>query len=114
MPLSKCPGGPIQFVLGIKTKFKDFSGEIYKKLNSLEPGHFSPESLAKIIIKKWRDFIKRVVILTKIQSAIEASLYLTLMDNCKTFYSHFFFCFVRVTRIVAVASFQSARDVFLV
>ena len=41
-------------------------------LNSCAPVNFPPESLAKMMFKKCRDFIKRVVTLTKIQSAREA------------------------------------------
>ena len=83
------PRWPSNFVSGIKTKFKNFSGEICKK-KFTGASHFSPTSLAKIIFKKCRDFIKCVVIQTKIQSAIEASPYLTLMSILFTFLFLFF------------------------
>ena len=35
---------PSNFTPGIKTKFKDFSGEIFKKLNLLGPVDFPPGS----------------------------------------------------------------------
>ena len=78
------------FAPGIKAKFKDLSGEIKKEINSPGPFDFPPESLAKIMFKKCRYFIKRVVTSAKIQNAREASHHLTLTDNCQTFYLHVF------------------------
>ena len=37
------------------------------------------------MFKKYRDSIKRIVTLAKIQSTREAFHHLTLMDNCQTF-----------------------------
>ena len=38
------PVWPFNFAPGTKTKFKEFSGEIQKKLKSLEPANFSQGS----------------------------------------------------------------------
>ena len=48
---------------------------------------FSLGSKAKVMFKTCRNFVNRVVTLVKIQNAREASHYLTLMHNCKTFVS---------------------------
>ena len=42
------------------------------------------------MFKRYRDSIKRVVTLAKIQSTRKAFHDLTLMDNCQTFYSKVF------------------------
>ena len=81
---------PSSFAPKIKTKLKDFSGERLEKINSPRSVDFSPGSYTIIIFNLGRGSIKHVVTLTKIQSAREASHYLTLMDNCKIFYSHVF------------------------
>ena len=87
-----CPSArwPSSFAPKIKTKLKDFSGERLEKINSPRSVDFSPGSYTIIIFNLRRGSIKHVVTLTKIQSAREASHYLTLMDNCKIFYSHVF------------------------
>ena len=51
------------------------------------------------MFKKCGDSIKLVAALAKIQNTMESSHHLTLMENCKTFYEHVFFC-VRVIRML--------------
>ena len=88
--LSKCPSGHPILHQGLKLNSK-ISAEKYEKNKFTGPVDLLTGSEAKIMFKICRDSIKRVVILARIQSGREASHYLTLMDNCKSFYPHVFF-----------------------
>ena len=91
--LPKQPRGHHILHRGLKLNSKNSAREYRKKLNLSGPGDFPPGSQAKlsrrlprsfplpIMFKKYRDSMKPVITLTKIQSAREASDDLTLMDN---------------------------------
>ena len=57
------------FASGNKIVFKDFSGEISKQLNSPGIIDFPTGNQVKIMFKKFRDSIKRIATLAKIQIA---------------------------------------------
>ena len=85
--LSKSPGGHPILHQGLKLNSKISAWKYKKKLNSPGSVDFPSGSYAKIMIKKCRDFIKRVATLAEIQSAREAFHHQTLMDKC-----HWIFC----------------------
>ena len=84
--LSKSPGGHPILHQGLKLNSKISAGK-YKKIKFTGVSWSSIGGYSEIMIKKCRDFIKRVATLAEIQSAREAFHHQTLMAKC-----HWIFC----------------------